>query len=568
MPKRTDSGGLKFTEKETKMIRRKCEERARGTVFTDSQFDEFIYAAEQKGLDPLLNQIYLDVRTSDGRVYAAHITGIDGFRMLAERTDKYAPGRDPEYTFYDLEDAPTKKVRSVIESGGQVPKSATVFAMKMTPDGTWHESRFTTYWTEYYPGDNRSGFMYRKFPTVMLAKTAEAQLLRRMFPAETAGLYVPEELMQDTADGGGAGTGSRPAAPSMPGGTGGLGLEKSSTRTGAEDVPEVGRSKKKKEQGPEPEPDDQASDFEQVAGVSGDRPAIDVVRELDGMTGKNLQQQAMYVLLTVQLEVERLAHEKDVASKLDDEAWVATAMSKRLRHWSRMDNGDPSVHNVDHLAELTTKGSKAVTICYGKLKKADPLGLRPGDDEEETPETAQDAPESEDDQTPAQEPDDEAGDADGNDAGAEDDSGDLQLEPTPGPADEAIERAEKEGVGEDLLRSAIQYQFRARKWASSLWQLALENWDDVIREAQRRIPTDDDAKSAARYNVEETREAVAEEAERLGVNLGDFVDAAKEFCGLSDRKKMTKVYCLLAVRMSEDIVDWAGLAGDAEDEQE
>jgi hypothetical protein len=48
-------------------------------------------------------------------------------------------------------------------------------------------------WKEYYPGNEKEGFMWRKMPSHMLAKCAEANALRLAFPRELAGLHIEEE---------------------------------------------------------------------------------------------------------------------------------------------------------------------------------------------------------------------------------------------------------------------------------------------------------------------------------------------------------------------------------------
>jgi hypothetical protein len=50
-------------------------------------------------------------------------------------------------------------------------------------------------WKEYAPNVNeKEGFMWRKMPSHMLAKCAEANALRLAFPRELAGLHIEEEI--------------------------------------------------------------------------------------------------------------------------------------------------------------------------------------------------------------------------------------------------------------------------------------------------------------------------------------------------------------------------------------
>ena len=152
---------------------------------TDDELTLFFHACERTGLDPLMKQIYPVKRWSNalGRNAMTIQTGIDGYRLIAERTGKYSPGRDTEYKYKD-------------ES--KLPNAARAYVKKLTPDGTWHEVSATAYWDEYVQKTKQGGVtkMWREKPHIMLGKCAEALALRKSFPAELSGLYTSEEMSQ------------------------------------------------------------------------------------------------------------------------------------------------------------------------------------------------------------------------------------------------------------------------------------------------------------------------------------------------------------------------------------
>lgn len=150
---------------------------------TDDELNLFLYTAKKTGLDPLLHQIHA-VKRWDGRMgkdTMAIQTGIDGYRLIADRTGKYAPGREPSYT-----------------QANDKLESATAYIKKLTSDGTWHEVAATAFYSEYVQTtkDGRPNRMWEKMGHVMLAKCAEALALRKAFPAEMAGVYTDEEMTQ------------------------------------------------------------------------------------------------------------------------------------------------------------------------------------------------------------------------------------------------------------------------------------------------------------------------------------------------------------------------------------
>jgi phage recombination protein Bet len=168
------------------------------TVAKDATKEElamFLYVAAKRGLNPLARQIHFVKRGNSGTIQ----TGIDGFRLIAQRTGQYAPSGKP--TQFE-----------VSKTGNLI--SATVYGNKIM-NGTAFEFSATAYYDEYCPKmPNGQVFpMWQKMPRTMLEKCAESKLLRKGFPEELSGLYSDEEMHQADAQplnyvqaGGGAGT--------------------------------------------------------------------------------------------------------------------------------------------------------------------------------------------------------------------------------------------------------------------------------------------------------------------------------------------------------------------------
>lgn len=151
---------------------------------SDLELELFMHACKRTGLDPLMKQIYAIKRwnSAEKKEVMAFQTGIDGYRLIADRTNRYAPGRAPEFQYNEHHD--------VI--------SATAYVKKQTVDGQWHECSATAYWDEYVQTtkEGKPTSMWLKMPHLMLAKCAEALALRQAFPAELSGVYTHEEMMQ------------------------------------------------------------------------------------------------------------------------------------------------------------------------------------------------------------------------------------------------------------------------------------------------------------------------------------------------------------------------------------
>lgn len=140
---------------------------------SNDEIKVFCYVCKQTGLNPMLKQIYAIPRKGKMTIQ----TAIDGYRLVAERTGRYSPGRDSTFTY---------------DKDGNIV-SATAYIKKMTPDGTWHEVSATAFTREYNPG---VGPFWQKMPHTMISKCAEALALRKAFPAELSGVYTKEEMDQ------------------------------------------------------------------------------------------------------------------------------------------------------------------------------------------------------------------------------------------------------------------------------------------------------------------------------------------------------------------------------------
>lgn len=141
-----------------------------------AELSVFFHQAQRTGLDPFARQIYLIGRYSrrNNRTDYTIQTSIDGMRLVADRTGRYAGSDRPRFGEEDGDKYAEVTVYKMV-AGQRVPFTGVAYEVEFRQD--------------------RSP-MWTKMPRTMLAKCAEAQALRKAFPADLSGIYGSEEMDQ------------------------------------------------------------------------------------------------------------------------------------------------------------------------------------------------------------------------------------------------------------------------------------------------------------------------------------------------------------------------------------
>lgn len=143
---------------------------------TNDELKLFLYQCQRTGLDPLTRQIYFVKR--GGRMTIQ--TSIDGFRVIAERSGKYAGQDEPVFTY---------------DESGEILKCA-ITVYKFNDQGVRYPAATgVAFYKEYYPNPVN---LQKTLKHTMIAKVAESLALRKAYPQDLSGLYTTEEMQQAT----------------------------------------------------------------------------------------------------------------------------------------------------------------------------------------------------------------------------------------------------------------------------------------------------------------------------------------------------------------------------------
>lgn len=164
---------------------------------TDDELALFVKVAERTGLDPFARQIHAVKRWDNekqAKVMSIQV-GIDGFRLIAERTHRYAGRLGPFWCDEDGEWLEDSRGRPKPWLKNYPPSAAMVGVRhKDYTEPLWAVATWSSYVQTKRDGQPTS--MWATKGDLMLAKCAEALALRGAFPAELSGLYTDDEMGQ------------------------------------------------------------------------------------------------------------------------------------------------------------------------------------------------------------------------------------------------------------------------------------------------------------------------------------------------------------------------------------
>jgi phage recombination protein Bet len=205
--------GVEFTRDQIELLKRTICKGA-----TDDELDLFLYQCKRTRLDPFTRQCYFMKRRERNKDTGAYEdvgrfeTSIDGLRLIAERTGKYAGQVPPQWAEVVRKGAESTLVwYEVWPYPDRDPYAARVgvlrrdFDVPLIAPARWDAYKQVT-------REGSLNAMWKKRGAEQLAKCAESLALRQAFPNEMSGVYTTEEMAgQDDDDDRDEYTGQRPA---------------------------------------------------------------------------------------------------------------------------------------------------------------------------------------------------------------------------------------------------------------------------------------------------------------------------------------------------------------------